>query len=372
MNENVSNKNSSSEKQLRVAVIGVGALGQHHARILSERNDIQLVAVADPRTQVVAEVAQKCGCAAVTDCNELIGSVDAVSVVVPTSAHLAVATQFLQNNIPVLVEKPLAMTAAEAKQLVETAHAHNTILQVGHIERFNAAMQVAKPLIREPKHIRTERLSPYAFRSMDIGAVLDLMIHDIDLVLSLVDSPVVQVDAFGLCLFGGNEDKANARLTFENGCIADLTANRLHPTPRRTMEVLSLDGNVSIDFHTREVTAYSMSDRLRFGPSPVELAARPEADLPELKADVFGSFLNVQQPTVPKTDALTAELDHFVDCVIDKKQPLVNGDVGLAAMEIAETILQRLAEHQWDGHAEGLIGPHLQTDTTRPALRIAG
>lgn len=348
---------------LKMAVIGVGALGKHHARILSELDGVELVAVVDTNAEFAESVAQNCGCRALTNSRGLAEQIDAVSIVVPTSAHLPVAREFLERGTPVLMEKPLALSAGEARQLVELAEANNTILQVGHIERFNPATQAAWALSGPPKYIRAERLSPYAFRSTDIGAVLDLMIHDIDLVLDLVRSPVVDVQAFGLCILGGHEDNAQARLTFENGCIADLTANRVNPTARRSMEIRSLEGHVSVDFHSREVVGYFPSDRLRYGPSPLELAQRPGADIPQLKDEVFGSFLKVERPTVLPGDALTAELGDFVDSVRSGSKPRVDGHAGLAAMEVAETILERIAAHQWDGHAGGRVGAHPQSET---------
>lgn len=342
---------------MNIAVIGVGALGKHHARILSEFSDAELIAVVDTDTEIAASVASSYGCENLSDFRELFGRVDAVSIVVPTSAHLLVAREFLDRKIPVLVEKPLAIDVDQSRQLVELAEKNNTILQVGHIERFNPATEAAWALTGPPKYIRAERLSPYAFRSTDIGAVLDLMIHDIDLVLDLVRSPVSRVEAFGLGILGGHEDSVQARLTFENGCIADLTANRVNPTARRFMQILSLEGNVSVDFNSREVVGCSPSDRLRYGPTPDELAARPGADVGQLKEQVFGSFLSVESPKVPQTDALTAELNDFINSVRTGRAPRVDGRAGLAAMEVAEAILGSIDGHQWDGHSTGRIGP---------------
>jgi predicted dehydrogenase len=342
---------------LRMGVVGVGALGRHHARILSEMDGVELVAVADVRRETVEPIVAEYGCAAHRDYLQLLDRVDAAVVAVPTFAHLAVARDFLQNGIPVLVEKPLAMNVAECEQLVELADVIGTPLQVGHIERFNPAARVAWPLIESPKYIRAERFSPFAFRSMDIGVVLDVMIHDIDLVLDLVRSPLRRVEAFGLSLLGKQEDCVQARLTFDNGCIADLAANRVHPTTQRTMQVLSLDRSVSIDFHAREVACFRPSDRLRFGPSPLELASRPDADVAKLKQEMFGGFITVDRPPVPTADALTDELRSFVSCVKSGKPPLVGGREALAAMQAAEDILQCVAAHQWDGHAAGPAGP---------------
>jgi predicted dehydrogenase len=355
--------------QTRMAVVGVGALGRHHARILSELETVDLVAVADTNIENAQAIADACGTEAVADYHDLFGRIDAVSIAVPTFAHLAVAGEFLKQGIPLLVEKPLAGNVQDAEQLVELADANNTLMQVGHIERFNPATQVAWAACGAPKYIRAERLSPYAFRSTDIGAVHDLMIHDLDLVLDLADSPVVNVQAFGMCILGGHEDSVQARVTFENGCIADITASRVNPFPRRVMQVWSTSGTVTVDFTSREVVAYRPSEQVLYAKSPLERAAEPEADIDQLKADVFGKFLTIDQPVVAEGDALTAELSHFVECVQAGRQPLVDGAAALRAMRLADDILTSVAAHQWDGCPEGAIGPHARFDGRQ---KIAG
>ncbi|GAB4142835.1 MAG: Gfo/Idh/MocA family oxidoreductase [Planctomycetaceae bacterium] len=346
---------------LRVAVVGVGALGRHHARILSERENVNLVAVVDTNPDIAQNVAENCSCRSITDYREILEDLDAVSIVVPTSAHLKVARDFLERGIPVLVEKPLAINVAQSHELVNLAQENNTILQVGHIERFNPAMEIARPLVSAPKYIRAERRSPYAFRSTDIGAVLDLMIHDIDLVLDLADDQLESVEAWGLCLFGGHEDKVQARLKFENGCIADLVADRIQPTACRKLEILSLEGSLFVNLHSREVINQVPTERLRQGPSPLELSQRPGADISKLKEDVFGGFIDIQKPDVPAADALTAELNHFLQCVRTRTTPRVGGPEGLRAMQVAERILECVNSHQWDGNAAGPVGPHLKS-----------
>lgn len=328
---------------LRMGVVGVGALGRHHARILSQTPGVELVAVSDLREQIVRDVAGKCGCDAVLDYRDLIDRVDAAVVAVPTHAHEDVACEFLQRRIPVLIEKPLARTFGEAHRIVELAEANGALVQVGHIERFNPATRTAWPLVNEPRYIRAERFSPFAFRSMDIGVVLDVMIHDVDLILDLVGSPVRRVDAMGMAILGRDEDCVQARLTFENGCIADLAANRVHTDFRRSLQAFCPDRVVSVDLHAREVACFSPTDRLKFGPSPIELASRPDADVPGLKDELFGSFIQVDRPAVPDADALTDELASFVDCVRRGTQPLVGGRAALAAMHVAHRILESIA-----------------------------
>ena len=284
--------------RLRLAVVGVGALGRHHARILSELPDVELVAVADSRSEQGEEIAAKCRTRWVADYRELLSRdvIDAVSVVVPTVAHRAVAGAFLEAGIPVLVEKPLAANVTHARELVRLASRQGTLLQVGHIERFNPAFQAAAPLIVEPKYSRAERTSGYTFRSTDIGVVHDLMIHDIDLVLSLVRSLLRSVEAFGTTVMGGHEDVAQARLRFENGCVADLTASRISPTAVRSLQAWSASGCVTCDMHTREVKRFAPSDALKFGPAPLDLARQPGADIEQLKKVSDNQRLRPRRP----------------------------------------------------------------------------
>lgn len=346
----------------RMAVIGVGALGRHHARILSEMPDVELVAVVDSRKEQGSEIAAKCGSQWLADYQPLLfpDTLDAVSVVVPTVAHLQVAGDFLKAGIPVMVEKPLAASVAQAQELFHLATANDVPLQVGHIERFNPAFQAASSRIRQPKYVRAERTSTYTFRSTDIGVVHDLMIHDIDLVLSLVRSPLVSAEAFGVTVMGSHEDVVQARLRFENGCIADLTASRINPVACRSIQAWSATGCVTCDLHAREVKHYAPSQHLKMGPSPLDLARQPGADLEQLKKDVFGHFVQIETIAVDATgpDALTMELKEFVDCVRTGKTPRVDGRQGLAAMLVADEVLKSVAAHQWDGRADGAIGPN--------------
>jgi len=353
-------------KRLRMAVIGVGALGRHHARILSELDGVELVAVADSQADRGQEIAAKHQCRWVPDYRQLLdkNSVDAVSVVVPTLAHRAVAGAFLENGIPTLVEKPLAGNVTQAKELVDLASRNDALLQVGHIERFNPAFQAAQKIIHSPKYLRCERTSTYTFRSTDIGVVLDLMIHDIDLILSLVKSPLRKCEAFGIGVMGNHEDAAQARLYFENGCIADVTASRVSPVASRSMTAWSASGVVTVDMHLREVKRFAPSPVLLHGTPPLKLAAAPGTDLEALKRNVFGHFITTENPSVELTgpDALTQELTEFAQCVKTGKNPCVTGKDAYAAMVIADQVLRQIAAHQWDGRPQGDTGPYPNTD----------
>lgn len=348
--------------RLRLAVVGVGALGRHHARILSQLDHVELVAVADSQAERGQAVADQHQTRWVSDYRDLLNQVlvDAVSVVVPTSAHRTVAGAFLEKGIPVLVEKPIAGNVQDAEELVDLASRADVLLQVGHIERFNPAFRAAAPKIVNPKYIRCERTSTYTFRSTDIGVVHDMMIHDIDLVLSLVKSPLRSCEAFGIGVMGQNEDAVQARLRFANGCVADLTASRVSPVVSRSLMAWSASGCVTVDLHHRQVNSFSPGDALLYGISPLQRAAKPGADLEALKKDVFGHFIKTDSSQVDAAgpDALTQELMEFVECVRTGERPCVTGEDAYDAMVVADAVLKQVAGHQWDGHAHGAIGPY--------------
>ncbi|QDU08446.1 Gfo/Idh/MocA family protein [Gimesia aquarii] len=345
---------------LKVAVVGVGALGRHHARILAGIEGVSLIAVADTNPDQGQAIAEQNGCRWVSDYRELFEEAEAVSLAVPTQAHLAVASEFLSREIPVLVEKPIACNLQEAEELVRIAEAHDTLLQIGHVERFNPATQAAFERCSNPRFIRSERVSPYTFRSTDIGVIHDLLIHDIDLVLSVVNSQVRNVEAFGVSVMGENEDAVQARLRFQNGCIADLTASRICPSAKRTMQIWGTSGCVNVDFTSREVTSYQPSETLLYGTPPLERARKTGANLEALKQDVFGTFLKVDSPKVSSADALTAELTSFVDAIRSNSEPLVGGAQAIEAMQVAEQVLEAVNRHEWEGSQQGAIGPFIQ------------
>lgn len=341
-------------KRLRMAVVGTGALGRHHARILSEMPGVELTAIADTNPVAGADVAAKCGTTWVADYRDLIEQLDAVVVAVPTQAHHAVAGEFLRHGVDVLVEKPIAATLRQAEELVELATAKGALLQVGHVERFNPALVAARPHLHEPRYIRAERYSPYSFRSTDIGVVHDMMIHDIDLVLSLVPADVERVEAFGVSILGEHEDCVQARLTFADGCVADLSANRVSPSTRRDMQIWSADGCAHLDFAARTSVLYLPSPTLRFGTSPLERARQPGVNLEELREEIFGTYIKVHRPTVTPCDQLTEELLAFTHSVRTRERPLVDGVQAARAMAAAAQILDRIAgqaERQGQGTA---------------------
>ena len=344
---------------LKVGVIGVGALGRHHARILAGIEGVNLVGVADSSEERGREAADSWGCEWYADYRNLLPHVDAVSIAVPTFAHLDVAKECIAAGIPMMMEKPLAGNVADARTIAEMADEAGLTLQVGHVERFNPATVAASRECKNPKYIKSERLSSFSFRSTDISIVHDLMIHDLDLILNLVNSDVENVHAFGISLFGEHEDAVQARLEFKNGCIADIKASRINPTAGRAMQIWSETGCTTVDFTTREVRQYSPGAELLSGVSPVELACQSGADIAQLRDDVFGRFIEVHDAEVSEDDALTAELTHFVKCVKTGATPIVNGWTAVAALEVADQIQTAVAQHAWGRGAESIIGPNI-------------
>lgn len=341
--------------RLRMAVIGVGHLGKEHARILACLPDVELVGVADVNAEQARAVAGRLGVQAFGDWWPLLNLVDAASIVVPTVLHRDVACEFLRRGIPVLVEKPLAPTLRQAEELVGLADRHNIILQVGHIERFNPAFEEITRSSLRPKFVRAERLGPFTGRSFDIGVVLDLMIHDLDLILTLVQAVVVKVEALGVSVYGGHEDVANARLAFANGCVADVTASRASAQPRRRMHLWGAEGYAALDFGQRQVTLVQPSRELRergLDPSRLDPASRAR-----IREDLFGRHLETVTRSCPAQDQLTCELQDFVHCVKTRTAPRVTGQAGRDAIELAEKILAALRLHSWTGADEGPRGP---------------
>lgn len=335
------------ERPLRVAVVGVGHLGQHHARVLAAIPGARLVGVADTRPEQARAVADRVGTTAFDDYRSLLDQVDAVSVAVPTSLHREVAGTFLDHGIATMVEKPLAANLADAEALVALAKARGAMLQVGHIERFNPALSAMKGMSQRPRFIAAERLSTYTFRSTDVGVVLDLMIHDIDLVLSLVDAPVRSVSAVGVSVFGGHEDLADARIEFEDGCVVHLSASRASAQAVRKMRVYGTEGYVSLDFGSRQGTLIRPSEALRRG--EVDLDGLDLSQPAAIKERVFGKILRVDQVEPENREPLASELEDFVQAARGGSRPMVSGEAALQAMRLADQVLQSLRQHAWEG-----------------------
>lgn len=342
-------------KPLRVAVIGVGHLGKEHARILSGLPNVELTGVMDVNFEQAQIVARRHNTKAFQDVWPLLNLVDAASVVVPTSFHLPVAREFLKRGIPVLVEKPLARNLAEAQELADLSQWHGAVLQVGHIERFNPAYEELRNRPLTPRLIRAQRMGPFTGRSADIGVVHDLMIHDIDLALDLARQPVASVAVGGLSVFGQHEDVASARLQFADGLVAELTASRAHPLPERRMQLWGPEGYAEADFAARKLTMVQPSEAVRrngLDPARLDPASRAR-----IREELFTRHLEMRTIEGKTQDQLTCELQDFVHCVRTGQTPRVSGKDGLAAVGIAEKIVQAIRAQRSSAAPQGLLFP---------------
>jgi predicted dehydrogenase len=348
---------------LRLAVIGAGHLGRIHARIAAALDEIELVAVVDTVESARRAVAQETCSRPVADYRELFGEIEAAIIATPTQTHHAIGMDLLAGGVPLLIEKPLAPTAAEANELVALARKKSLALQVGHVERFNPALTAVAADVRDPKFITATRTSGYTFRSTDIGVVLDVMIHDLDIVLALAKSPVVDVQALGISVLGGHEDLATASLKFASGCVAQLSASRVSFQQQRTMTIITSRGSASLNFATYEAAVVR----------PREEVLRREFRVDELSADERGywrqhlhdQLLERTQHQAPAGNAIQDEQRDFLRAVREGRTPRVDGVAGRDAVAVAEMILERIEEHAWDGTPTGRHGPFAM-----PALPI--
>lgn len=301
--------------KVRVGVVGVGYLGQHHARIFSELSGVELAGVVDTDMGRAREIAGKYKTEAFTSHEGLIGKVQAVSIVAPTSAHRDLAADFLRAGVDVMVEKPMTVTIEEADDLVTLAEEKSLILQVGHLERFNSAVRKMVEMTTRPMFIECNRLSPFPDRSTDVDVVLDLMIHDIDIILSLVGSPVKNIHAVGIPVISRNVDIANARMEFESGCVANVTSSRISIKKERKIRLFQPDTYISLDYQNQEIHAYHRISNKKD---------------PEGRPDIVGGKVKVR-----KEEPLKAELEAFVESVSTRQRPLVSGFEGREALKVA-------------------------------------
>ena len=331
---------------LRTAIIGAGKMGKIHAKVYSKLDNVKLVAVADADMERAELLAESFDCEATTDPTSLIGKVDAVTISAPTTAHHELAVLFIKNGIPVLIEKPLASTVQQGKEIVELSKQNNVIVAVGHSERCNPVVQAMKRLHIEPMFIEANRVSPYPFRSMDIGVVLDVMIHDIDIILSLANSKVKKVDAAGVNVIAGEEDVCNARIFFENGCIANVTASRLALKTERKVRVFSRQAYLSLDFFRKEGIAIKADKNIDLVKWIREHQEAQDFDFSTVN---WPDLLHIEQLKIEDSEPLKVEQESFLNAIINSDaRPEVTGAEGLAALECAEMILASIKDHSWE------------------------
>jgi len=330
---------------LKVAVVGVGSMGASHARVYSALPDVALVGVSDVDAGRCREIADRFGAAAFADYRDLAGRVDAVSVAVPTAAHAQVARFFLEKGVSVLVEKPMARTAAEAVDLVKAAKRTGATLMVGHIERFNPAFMAIDEMGLKPLFIECDRISPFKFRSADIGVVFDLMIHDLDIILHLAGSKIARVDACGVNVIGEHEDICNARIVFENSCVANVTASRVSTKSLRKIRLFSRDSYIAIDYAARQAVVYRKSASLNLDVArALKSGATSLADFAGLS---FPALLDIQELKLDDHEPLAKELEAFARAASARAEPPVTGEAGLEAIEVADRVLEAVRSHKW-------------------------
>ena len=309
-------------EQIKAAVIGVGYLGRFHAQKYAQSPRCRLEAVVDERPEARDQVAAEVGTRALADYRELLGKVQAVSVVTPTPAHFAIARDFLIAGAHVLVEKPITETPREALELIELAARRGRVLQVGHLERFNSAILAAEPYLRAPRFVECHRLAPYKERGTDVNVVLDLMIHDIDLVQTIVGAPVLTIDAVGTPVFSDAIDIANARIRFANGCVVNATASRVSLKTERKMRLFEDDAYLSLDLQQKILTLIRKRESAAPGALPV----------------------SIEEQSLEQGDALKAEIEAFLESIRTGKPPVVSGEDGLMALETAMRITEQVNE----------------------------
>ncbi len=306
-------------QMIRTAVIGVGYLGRFHAQKYAALPHSELVAVTDVDPEAAARVAEELGTRALSDYRELFGQVDAVSIVVPTQLHYEVAKECLENGLHVLVEKPITATVAQAEELVQLARQHQRVLQVGHLERFNAAILALDDVLLDPLFIESHRLASFNPRGADVNVVLDLMIHDIEIIQNLVRSPVLEIHADGVSVLTNETDIANARIKFENGCVANVTASRVSLKPQRKMRVFQHDMYIGIDFQDKTLSIHRKGEKEMF------------PGIPEITSE---------ETAFESSDAIMAEIEAFLDSITEGKPAVVSGEDGCQALKTATRITE--------------------------------
>ena len=332
--------------KIRTAVVGAGKMGGIHAKVYSQLPDSELVGVVDTNPERAKQLAEKYGCAAYTDCADVVDKVDAVTIATPTVTHLQLAKVFLRHRVPVLIEKPLAASAREGRKIVSLARRFDTVVAVGHSERCNPVVQAMKRLNIEPKFIEAQRVSPYPFRSTDIGVVLDIMIHDIDIILSLAASKIRRVDAVGVGVIEGAEDICNARIAFDNGCIANITASRLALKTERRVRVFSRQAYLSVDYLKKSGIVIKTAPNTNVVEWIKQQREKGDFDFTSVN---WPDLLHIEQLQIDDKEPVRLQQEAFLRAVKDRSfTPEVSAEEGLAALRCAEKILAAVRHHKWD------------------------
>lgn len=346
--------------QLRIAVVGVGHLGKIHTKLLSQQSAAKLVAVVEPAEDARALASQEWGVPGYQDVTEILDQIDAAVIATPTRYHFGVAKTLLEADKHVLIEKPVAFSTDESSEIVALAASRNLVAQIGHVERFNPAFLAARQEIQNVRYMEMQRTSTFTGRSTDIGVVFDLMIHDIDLMLSLVDSPVVDVQALGMSVFGDNEDLAQARVTFANGTVANLSASRCSFVADRSLKLYGSNGYVEADLTTRKlkrvcVPADIQGKQLNFN------RLSPEAKT-GFTERLFSEILPFSELEVPATNAIADEHSDFISAIENGTAPSVTAKDGHDALVVAKKVLDSIRQHTWSDNPFGARGALVSVD----------
>lgn len=301
-------------EKLKVAVVGVGRLGSIHTRVYKELNRVELIGICDINSQKLNTLTSQYNLTGYTDYKELFNKTDAVSIAVPTNQHYQIAKDFIQNGKHVLIEKPITNNLNDADELIKLAKKNNVILQVGHIERFNSAFSAIEKIVKNPRFIECHRLSPFPHRSLDIGVVLDVMIHDINIILGLVKAKIKQVEAVGVPVLTPFEDIANVRLTFQNNCVCNLTASRISDEAMRKIRIFLQDSYISLDYGNQQAILYKKQ----------------------------GDQITKESLPIEREEPLKAEIESFINCIENNMVPLVSGEEAYQALLLSDKILRKI------------------------------
>ena len=324
--------------KIKVGVVGVGHLGQHHLRIYSQLPEAELVGIYDTDFAKAKEKSEEFKTRYFEELNELLEKTAAVSLVVPTSFHFSVAEKIIKKGVNLLIEKPITQTVDQAEKLIQMAQEKDITLQVGHIERFNPAFQPIQGMSLDPKFIESHRLAPFVPRGTDVAVILDLMVHDIDLILTLVKDKVKTIEAAGISVISDSEDIANARITFDKGCVANVTTSRISARAMRKLRLFQKDTYISMDFLKKKTEIYRLVES-----NKVEQEGKTViGNIPLDK----GKTILYEIPPVKEEDMLTSELKSFLGAVKNKKRPVVSGDDGKEALRVALEVVKKVKEHK--------------------------
>ena len=327
---------------MKTGVIGVGHLGKFHTKIYSQLQDSQLIGVFDLNQEKAARVAEEFGTKSFSDLEQLLKQIEAASLVVPTSSHFEVGKKVLGQNIHLLIEKPITQTVEQAEKLIKLAKDKNLTLQVGHIERFNPAFLAIENTALNPRFIESHRLAQFNPRGTDVAVILDLMIHDIDLILNLVKSEVREIQAAGTSVITESDDIANARLTFENGAVANITTSRISANNMRKIRIFRKNSYISLDLLRKEVEIYRLVDINDYSLKD----DKSSAIIGKMPAEQLGKTILYEKPKVEDKDMLTLEISSFLDAIKNGKRPKVSGEDGKRALEIALKIVEKSNQHR--------------------------